>query len=343
MKRLFLLCFAVSVTAGCSCPDYFVPGSPSAEIRFHPLRSTRGAELTTDLLSGIVVTALDVRGSNYFTDVPFSRSGLDFVPLTPRYWPMFEVLTFYAYAPEADVLGAPVRIDRNARILSDYRPSAQITDQQDFITATARGSRADNGGSGVLLSFSHRLSQIELQGLNRNETYHCKVRGIRIAMPVSRGTFDFDTGSWMLGGDKAIYEVTYDAARDLGATGQSLMSGAGDNALLLPQRLTPWDETGDPHNEGQGAYLSVLVNITKRDGSGQLFPDAPGAYGWAAVAIDTEWEAGNKYVYTLNFTDGAGKVDPADPEHGGESVLGTPLGFSVAVEPWAEADQDLDM
>lgn len=33
-----------------------------------------------------------------------------------------------------------------------------------------------------------------------------------------------------------------------------------------------------------------------------------------AVAIGTKWDAGKKYIYTLDFTNGAGKVDPEKPE-----------------------------
>ena len=57
----------------------------------------------------------------------------------------------------------------------------------------------------------------------------------------------------------------------------------------------------------------MKVNITTKDG-GQIYPAKVGEYDWTAVAIGTNWEAGKKYVYTLNFTDGAGKVDPEKPD-----------------------------
>ena len=59
-------------------------------------------------------------------------------------------------------------------------------------------------------------------------------------------------------------------------------------------------------------------------------------YAWLAVPIDTKWEAGYKYVYTLDFTNGAGYSDPLDGPETGGTVLGGAIKFTMEVNPWGE-------
>ena len=70
------------------------------------------------------------------------------------------------------------------------------------------------------------------------------------------------------------------------------------------------------------------------------------------MAIGTNWEPGKKYVYTLDFSNGAGKVDPekeqptdpdVDPFDPGENILGSSIKFTVEVTPWEDAAQDVNM
>jgi hypothetical protein len=59
-------------------------------------------------------------------------------------------------------------------------------------------------------------------------------------------------------------------------------------------------------------------------------------YAWLAVPVDTKWEAGYKYVYTLDFTDGAGYPDPIGGDTSEDTVLGGPIKFTMEVNPWSE-------
>lgn len=237
-------------------------------------------------------------------------------------------------------------ITNASKKLTNYAPATDITSQQDFITATATGSKS-NEATGVALTFKHRLSQIEIKAKNTEDTYVYKVQGVRIAQPVSKATFDFGTDAWELGSEKEIYEVTYSGSeKTLEHSAVSIMKTDGDNAMLLPQQLVAWNSETDKSNTKKGAYLSVLINITKADGSDPVYPAEAGQYGWAAVPIDTNWEAGKKYVYTLDFSNGAGKVDPDVPEGGGEDILGSPIKFTVTVDEWQPADEpsgDIEM
>lgn len=121
--------------------------------------------------------------------------------------------------------------------------------------------------------------------------------------------------------------------------------------MLIPQTLTPWSPTGDPDNVAREAYLSVLIQITTADGA-QVYPfpsdtkkDENGQkrqYAWASIPLSGTWEAGKKYVYTLDFSNGAGYVDPDDPIPG-KSVLGDPIKFSVNVTDWDNSESDIPM
>lgn len=201
------------------------------------------------------------------------------------------------------------------------------------------------------MTFAHQLSQIEIKAKNTNTGYIYKVVGVRIGKPVSKGTFTFSTNTWSLTTtEKANYAVEYTTdPRALTAAAATMMGAANDNAMLLPQQLTAWDFKTDQTNTKNGAYIALKIQITTKDGA-RVYP-AKGDYDWAAVAIDTNWEAGKKYVYTLDFSNGAGKVDPekpqpvdpTDPFKPGEDILGKPIKFTVIVTPWAPADQPVEM
>lgn len=334
-QTLFLLVCAAAVLSSCSKDETLNSGNDRG-IDFRAAMATRATETTTASLSSFITTAIDNSGANYFTDVEFTKSGSFFTSSPAYYWPSDgSSLTFYAYAPAAADLGATVTINNSTKQLANYAPAADITDQLDFITATATGSKT-NETTGVALTFQHRLTQIEVKAKNSNDAYVFKVQGVKIGQPVSKASFDFGTSTWALGADKADYTVEYSDTRTLNATAASIMATTDNNAMLIPQQLVAWEPDTDGENTAKGAYLAVKVNITTKDGA-RVYPEvAKGEYGWAAVAIDTNWEPGKKYVYTLDFSNGAGRVDPEDPDNPGETIMGSPIKFTVTVDPWQE-------
>lgn len=342
---------AVAALAMASCSKDESTGiNRGNAIDFRAAMQTRAVETTTANMTNFYVTAIDKNNANYFTDAEFTKDGSFFTSTPAYYWPSDgSNLSFFAYSPSAADLGA-VTIDNTTKTLADFAPAAAIADQQDFVTAAATGSKADES-TGVALTFAHRLSQIEVKARNSNEGYIYKVVGVRIGKPVSKATFDFGTSAWTLGTEKANYQVEYAAANTLTATAASMMVAADGNAMLIPQQLTAWDSANDKTNTAEGAYLAVKVNITTKDGA-RIYPSAAvGEYDWAAVAVGTTWEAGKKYVYTLDFSNGAGQVDPEKPEptdpedpfKPGEDILGGPIKFTVTVEDWTAApDVDIE-
>ena len=303
-------------------------------IDFRVTTHTRGTETNIANLSTFYVTALDEFGDNYFSNVAYTKVNEYFSSSPAYYWPGDgSSLDFYAYAPSATTLGATITIDNEVKTLKGFSPAAEITNQVDFITANTTGSK-ENASEGLAVMFNHQLTQVEVKAKNANEGYEYKIKGVKIAQISSKGDFDFSTSQWTLyPNEKAVYEVKYGNPIILSTYGQSIMESNGDNAMLLPQQLVKWDPDTDPTNSQKGAYISVYAQVTSTAGA-QIFPEEAGEYGWLAVPIDTEWKAGNKYVYTLDFTEGAGYLDPIDGSS--QPVTGKTIGFNVNITPWEE-------
>ena len=350
-KQIMFMAMAAMLIASCSSDDV-VSTNTGRAIDFRTSVGTRGAETTTANIGKFWVTAIDEAGANYFSKQEFTKDGEFFTSSPLYYWPAGE-LNFVAYSPSETDLGATVTINKDTKTLADFSPATEIADQKDFVTATASGTKAGNETSGVALTFAHQLSQIEIKAKNANTGYVYKVVGVRIGKPVSKGTFTFGTNTWALTTtEKANYAVDYTAApRTLTAEAATMMSTANDNAMLLPQQLVAWTPETDKANTNNGAYIALKIQITTKDGARVYPAKAKGDYDWAAVAINTNWEAGKKYVYTLDFSAGAGKVDPEKPEptdptdpfKPGEDILGKPIKFTVTVTDWVPADQPVEM
>lgn len=347
-KQIMFMAMTAMLIASCSSDDV-VSTNTGRAIDFRTSVGTRGAETTTANISKFWVTAIDEADANYFSKQEFTKDGEFFTSSPLYYWPAGE-LNFVAYSPSETDLGATVTINNTTKTLADFSPAAKIADQKDFVTATATGTKAANETNGVALTFAHQLSQIEIKAKNANTGYVYKVVGVRIGKPVSKGTFTFGTNTWSLTTtEKTNYAVEYDTdPRTLAADAATMMGTAYDNAMLLPQQLVAWTPETDKTNTNNGAYIALKIQITTKDGA-RVYP-AKGDYDWAAVAINTNWEAGKKYVYTLDFSNGAGKVDPekpapdpTDPFKPGEDILGKPIKFTVTVTEWTSADQPVKM
>ncbi len=359
MKAIQIL-LAMTAVGLAACTEQEIPESVTRDgnaIDFRPAMGTRSraTETTNDNLSQFTATSF-LGDANYFTNVVFSK-GTDgfFTSADKYYWPGDKSeLSFYAYSPSEEELtstGGTIEMTPTSKKLQDFSVAEDIADQVDFITANATGNKDANEASGVELTFDHRLAQVEVRAKSDNPNYKFKVTGVRIGRAQYMGTFDFTTNTWTLDDwhDTAVYTSSCDEVT-LASTPVSIM-GASGNAMLLPQTLTPWSPTDDPDNVAREAYLSVLVNISTDDGA-VIYPfpsdtqkDASGnlrKYAWASVPLSGTWEAGKKYIYTLDFSEGAGTVDPDDPTPG-KPVLGDLIKFSVKVTPWVDTPVAEDM
>ncbi|MBR5498826.1 MAG: fimbrillin family protein [Bacteroidales bacterium] len=341
MKKTFLL-MGIAALAFASCAkDTVSEINNGRAIDFRVATETRATETTVTNLTSFNVTAISAAetdegdieetANNYFEDVLFSvhgtagEEGAYFVSSPAYYWPEVDGLNFYAYAPTS--LKALVTINNTSKSATNFTPAVKLCDQVDFVVATAYG---DNGDQeyGVALDFKHMLSQIEIKAKNGDDRYVYTVAGVKIDGVYPTGTVVFTDPSapiWTPSGNVYTYYVNYDAKVDesgkatvefpvLDETAQTLTLNETDltvteNAMLIPQNLA---------NLNAKAKLGVYVNVTSKTGV-KVFPKT-GDYGWKEVEIDTEWEHGYKYVYTLDLT----------------TSLGEPIKFTTSVTGWDE-------
>lgn len=368
-KQIFFLAVAAIAMASCS-QDETIDINEGKGIGFRTSadKITRGTETNNSNITQFYVTAFDTEGDKYFADQPFTGTqNTTFTSDPLYYWPGDNsLLTFRAYAPDAKTIGGTMSLNlaNSNNTLSGFSPATVIANQVDLIYATATGNKENNETTGVQLNFLHMLSQVSIKAMNKNKGYKYKVKGVKIANVKKQGDLSFDkavsendkASAWSdLSTEKTSYTVTYNTAISLGETAKSIMTKEGDNAMLIPQQLIAWDgKWADEDNDG--TYLGVLINIETYDGA-QVYPKYNEAtavetekYAWAVVAIDTKWEMGNHYIYTLDFSDGAGttdpeeKPDPEDPDKPNpEPILGGPIKFTVNVTGWIEKTDSPDL
>ena len=335
---------------------------------------TRGTVKTLANLESFNVTAITSGNETYFKDVTVSSSdnGNSWATSGNYYWPG-KNLQFFGYAPTSGI--GTVTIDGTTKQIADFSPAANVADQVDLLAST---SAAQSSGT-VAMNFKHILSQISVKAKCSNSDVTIKVLGVKLGNIGSKGTFTFPTEEtdsdytwstpWKLTEDATAYMVG--ATSDGSAvtleseTAKSIMS---ENFFLIPQTLTAWAGT----TATTGAYIGVLCNIKVANGSNagtdyktvQIYPETADKYAFAAIPINTTWEPGKKYVYTLDFcgsstttTGGCGKVSPDQTvpdgcgvsstitneidatgitKNVGDDIFGGAIKFSVTVEDWGE-------
>lgn len=349
MKHRFLY-FAVAAFAMVSCSqDETIDINTGKGISFRPEAhaGTRATEINDNNLAGFWVTALQEDGTTYFDKVNFTGSQGSSYTSNPAYnWPGTGNLTFHAFYPSATDLGGTLTLDGTAQKLEGFTVKADLAEQKDLVYATATGNAADNEESGVSLHFYHQLAQISVKAKSSSEAYTYKVKGVKIAeIPSTADLTQFGQApTWGTPSTNQTFTSNLASEVTLTEEAQPIMLTTDGTAMLIPQQLTAWKEAEDKPNDEKGAYLGVYIQITTTDGGHRVYPKSDGVdYAYACVPIGTKWEAGNHYVYTLDFSNGAGYVDPEDPDKPAEPILGDAIKFTVSVEPWETEGNDQDI
>lgn len=378
-KAIFMMAAAAITMASCSS-DETTDVAKSSQISFTAKvgKNSRGAETTTANLPGMWVTGYDITDANaptvYFADQEFKKdANSQFLPDTPWYWQAGKSYRFIGIHPaKADWKGT-LNIAADQVTYQAQIPTA-IADQKDLIIDAVNGTDAQ-ATTGVKMNFQHILSQLQfkVKSESKHLTYH--IAGIRIVNADSKGSFSFNTkgrtGNWAeQTSDKVTYEMLFkDSPIEL-TTGktEATLTQENSGAMIVPQKLTPWNgkvvSQADPYDGG--AYIALLINVKYNNGT-YLYPGKAQNttdYGWVAVPVSPAtgetkaiWSMGNKYIYTLDLTNGCGKVDPVtpnpdggvvdpggkDPEPGA-TIFGKQIFFTVTVANWGNGlDSNINM
>lgn len=336
--------------------------------------NSRGAEATTDNLKNIWVSAW-ADNDVVFTKEQFAKkgAGTTFESVGgPWFWEKDKAYTFMAFATGKENMdGVTPTISKDNITLTDYTPNTNLADQLDLLVAQGTGTKAQNGTAGASLNFDHILSQIQIKVQNTNANLKYIIKGVRITNVKGTGTYTFnpveaDKHSWQNQALTTQY-ILNQGVITLDENNKAVTDLlVGDNsAMLLPQAITAWDGRAidmngtDDYHQANGAYISLLINVQKKNGAGnwvQVYPKTDQVdetkCAWTAVAIPAvTWANGNKYIYTLNLSKGAGKVDPAEPgpdwtikdPKPGDTILGEEIFFKVDVKAWVDQATNVPM
>lgn len=360
-KKLLLSLPLAALLASCSSDENVQEQNERKEIKFTigvkspTVKSETNASTLTDFnLSAYQNSSVYANIDNTTINKPVSGTIWSLSPA--KYWPNSGTLDFLAYAPSS--IGATIASDKIT--LSDYEPStADVAAQTDIITAIA----ANQSTSPVALQFNHALSKIVIKAKNESMAgYTVEIKGVKLgwigtnkadmSVTSTGATWtpasDVTNTSYKIESSDATTVAFNDYSSDYTTrSAQDIMFGK-DGFYLIPQQLTAWSN-GTPSTKN--AFISVLCKI-KQYGT-QIFPTT-GDFGWAgATGIDTKWEAGKMYTYTLEFfndgTGGFGYPDPEDPPTGttpGSPIITNPssdIKFTVTIDDWSTSNTSISV
>lgn len=294
---------------------------------------SRAVETTITNLGSFTMNAFQDGETNYMKDVKYTSTDGSVwnTDAGTFYWPVEGNLHFYAYAPEQPGQAGTFKLDKDAQTLTDFVPNTAAADQKDFVYAKSTGNNKANGTTGIDIDFQHALSEVTIAAKNENTAYTVDVTGVKIGNVIKKGTFTFPStsdaaASWTLSSDVSDvtdYTTTWTTPVTLGSD-VSTLDATNVPFMILPQQLSKATKASDK------AYIAVKVKITLQ--GGYILKD-----DWVYVGIDTNWEMGKRYAYTLDFTSGAGQ-----DEDGNQVISGTAINLNVDVTPWEEVAEDLD-
>ncbi|MBD5366158.1 MAG: fimbrillin family protein [Bacteroides sp.] len=360
----FLLLGAMAATAFTSCSeDEVVAVNSGHPIEFHTDMLSRGTMNTTANLSEFYVYAYTDGGQEVMPKTLFTKDAAsgNFVSEKKYYWPAEGTVKFLAYTSYGSEEPTLSPDDQKLTVIAGQHPEQSF----DFITAKASGTKKDNEKTGVELTFEHRFAQVEIKVLSRNKDFEIEVgRGWIGPLMRWKSIYDFLANTWtstnLTGSynfNSLPYVVNNETITGLGhsvkvnETAQTLTDNGtnGRNLLIVPgQDIKAWDVANDKTNTKQGGFIALVLNV-KKDGKPYFNQEdydvdvtksfiniSDGSQGIVSmIPLAHKYEAGKKYVITIDLTDGLGYWRHDTPELGGDPLLGNPITItSVEVTDW---------
>lgn len=365
-KSIYICAAAVFALSSCS-NDEVVERAKENGISFRSMveMNTRATEVNTGWLQQndkLYVTTFKENGDLLYDETEYTYNGSAWIARPPQSWNGNSKLNFFLAYPRLSEWQTGFKLtekDKQVYISVDD----DIANQKDYIVANVSGSKTESNDP-VKVELNHVLSSIEIWAKNTNEAFIYKVKGIRLCGVNTKMPFSFSDCKFewnIMDFSPKDYKLDYDTPITLGSGPQSIM-GVAKNAILLPQPedlLNKWNgsDVSDTPGTYVGKYISVLINITSKYGAA-VYPAGSTAanetYGWAAIPVEFIWESGKKYIYTLDFSDGAGRVDPTDPgadvtpdgvvdPKKAKPILGKRIKFGLTVIPWIPVGSDMTL
>ena len=343
---------------------------PRKEIEFHLDVKSRATDMTLAELDEIWVYAYD--GSKaIFEATPFYKDQYgSFKPAEKIYWPEeTESITFTAFWPSPEEIKAndpfEPKIPQGTFTMNAetrkfvYQPAACSIYNYDLITAT-KTLNEESAANGIPLNFTHAFAQVEFKAkIDPSAEHTVEIHGCSLFSAQTRGTYSFDTKTWepiketgkyMYAAPEEVLTVSEEAKSMTDKTGCLYIMPSTWNLANFADRdestktganLIVYGKVYDEENnvvypkESDATYSTRIVDSS----SSKYLSDIRDITGLGKMRIqlgkgDLAIEAGHKYVFTVDFTNGVGYHAFGDKSKPMQPILNYGLKAQVTLEDW---------
>ncbi|MDE6702448.1 MAG: fimbrillin family protein, partial [Muribaculaceae bacterium] len=238
----------------------------------------------------------------------------------------------------------------------------------DFISATQYVSK-NQSNKGITLNFKHALAQIEFRAkIDKGAEHRVEISSIVLCNINRSSNYSITENNW---------NITANNRRDVFSAPLNKLTLTEEYAslttktgpiFLAPQNLVFEDYSKTENTKGTILYVygqvykndnlifptldwtdeeknHRIMKPDKMDNINQLINPNNLELGILRIQLGTtplELEAGHKYIFTIDFTNGVGFYGKSDPTYPGEPIINHSLSAKVDIEEWAENNQQAD-
>lgn len=360
-KAIYMGIVAAMALASCSNDEVLREAERADTISFRTqvAASTRGALLDQAALQNnnqLYVTTFKEDGELLYPETAYNYKEGAWEANPPQQWQGNDKLDFYLSYPALSEWSKNFALSKPGKMIT-FLVDEEIPNQKDYVAARVLASKQDGT---VEVKLKHMLSAIEVRVKNSNPTLKYTMSGVRLCGVNKEATIKLDEinnpNFQVLYGTTMTRDFKIDIVPTVLTPNGSVVSLMGENkfAILPPQRGNmKWNGERTENLPGSyvGTYISVLLQIRNKYGA-FIYP-ANGGFGWVAIPMEFKWDSGKKYVYTLDFSNGAGRVDPIDPgvyvrpgtldPEKGQPIFNGPVTFTIDVSEWTNGNRDVDL
>ena len=287
--------------------------------------------------------------SLYGVNIKYKNDKWDYNdPTELRYWPS-TALNFYAVNPGSTNFFSWTFTNEAKQITyacfdeyaKDNKGNYSSAKNIDVMYAVAKDQSQTNNNGIVKFNFKHILSQVVFQAKTQYANMEVEIKALSIHNFYGGGTFTIPEGEPSQTNWKPT-PLTYHSNGFTAVMDQSIKVNKTDEVtnistqgpmLLVPQKLTKWDRTGNTEaaNTAKQSYLKITCKI-KQSGA-YLFGDDTN-FGVLYVPFGADWQPGKRYIYTLIF---GGGFDAQ-----GQAIL-MPINFEAETTNWVNDSNNNDI
>lgn len=271
-----------------------------------------------------------------------------------RFWPE-TAMNFYAFSP----IGYGTVTPANDAFAIDCVADGET----DMLYATKIGVSKPADSAAVPMNFRHGYAQLVFKAKNENENLGVQIGSVgvgqiyssgKLVVSGANGNTEGESGNWGTWHNPGQLVTTPWTANVMGADMQVLAEespvwltnqNGAEGMYVLPQTVKPYDVKAGQNSTENNAYFVINCSAWNipDEGTytylwGSAFTAADHGYKPVYIPVTTltdgfEWKQGHKYVYTFDFTNGAGFDEDGDP------VL-VPINITVTVDEFIDAAEN---